>query len=218
MEESTSREKILKKIRNALVEKTEPPFPITDQQSPVYPEFTDPLDVTFAKNLVDAGGKFVFSESIDEFACNLKSFSLEKDWPVFFVPGAELQAILKENGIPFVSDHQQINKASMALIGCEYLIARHGTVMVSSRVLRGRKLLIYPDILIVAAFSSQLVPDLKDAFHRLHTRFADDIPSMVTLITGPAQFRGFGDKTILNIHGPKELYLFLIDDGAGFTD
>lgn len=211
MEESTSREKILKKIRNALIEKTELPFPIVDQQSPIYPELTGPIDVTFAEELVKAGGKFVFSESVDEFAGNLKSFSLEKDWPVFFVNDPHLLEILKENGIPFVSDYQRVNEVSIAIIPCEYLIARFGSVMVSSRITGGRKLVALPDILIVAAFTSQLVPDIKDAFHLLHTRYGDNMPSMVTLITGPAQFSGFEDKAIMNIHGPKEFYLFLID-------
>jgi len=60
MEESTSREKILKKVRDALIEKTEAPYPIIDQDSSVYKEITEPLDVAFAEELVRIAGKFVY--------------------------------------------------------------------------------------------------------------------------------------------------------------
>ena len=67
MEESTSREKVLKKVRDALIEKTEPPYPIIDQDSPVFREMTEPLDVNFAQELVKVSGKFVYCDSEDEF-------------------------------------------------------------------------------------------------------------------------------------------------------
>ena len=87
MEDSTSREKILKKVRDALIEKTETPYPILDQDSSVYREITDPLDVTFAEALVKIAGKFVYCESEDEFTGTLKSFILEKDWGLLYCQG-----------------------------------------------------------------------------------------------------------------------------------
>ena len=65
MEESTSREKVLKKVRHALIEKTEPPYPIIDQESPVFKEITEPHDVIFAQELVKVSGKFVYCEIED---------------------------------------------------------------------------------------------------------------------------------------------------------
>ena len=38
MEDTTSREKVLKKIRNALISKTNNPFPSLDIESSVYPD------------------------------------------------------------------------------------------------------------------------------------------------------------------------------------
>jgi len=85
MEDSTSREKILKRVRDALIEKTEAPYPIIDQDSSVYKEITEPLDVTFAEALVKIAGKFVYCESEDEFAATLKSLFLKKTGVFFFV-------------------------------------------------------------------------------------------------------------------------------------
>ncbi len=43
MEESTSREKVLKRVRDALIEKTEPPYPIIDQESSVFRDIPNRL-------------------------------------------------------------------------------------------------------------------------------------------------------------------------------
>ena len=48
MEESTSREKVLKKVRHALIYKTDHPFPHVDFVSPVYKPMGDPRDVCVA--------------------------------------------------------------------------------------------------------------------------------------------------------------------------
>ena len=84
MEESTSREKVLKKIRAALIDKTGPPYPVIEQESSVYKEISEPLDVTFAQEFVNVAGKFVYCENHDEFIATLQSFIMEKEWPVVF--------------------------------------------------------------------------------------------------------------------------------------
>jgi len=128
MEESTSREKILKKIRNALIEKNDPPYPILDQDSDVFPEITESLDVVFAQALVSMAGKFVYAESEDEFMGVLKSFILEKDWPLLYCLDPLLHSRLKQAGIPFESDPAKITEARIGITRCESLIARFGSI------------------------------------------------------------------------------------------
>lgn len=212
MEESTSREKVLKKVRDALIEKTEPPYPIIDQESSVYKPMTDPLDVTFAEALVKMAGKFVYCESMDEFFGTLKSFILEKDWPLLYAYDSKIQILLKEGGIPFSSDRENILEAKLGITRCEFLIARLGTVMISSGITPGRKLSIYPDIHLVLAYASQLVPDLKNALHQLRKKYNNQFPSIVSLITGPSRTADIEKTLVMGAHGPKELYVFLIDD------
>jgi len=86
------------KIRDALIEQTEPLYPIIDNESSVYPEITEPLDITFAEAFVKTSGNFVYCESEDEFLAVLQSFILEKDWPVLFCYDEYLHDILKKNG------------------------------------------------------------------------------------------------------------------------
>ena len=84
MEQVTSREKILKRVRDALLEQSDPPFPILDTETDLYFPIEEGLDVTFAQELIKVAGKFVYSESEDEFIGTLKSFILEKDWPLLY--------------------------------------------------------------------------------------------------------------------------------------
>lgn len=212
MEESTSREKVLKKIRDALIEKTEAPYPVVDKESPVFKEMTEPADVTFAEALVNAGGKFVYCESQDEFISILQSFILEKDWPLLWCLDPLLQQILRDGGIPFESAVDRFNEANVGITRCECLIARHGTVMVSSKLSPGRKIIAYPGIHLVAATASQLVPDIKKGIQLIRKKYGEDFPSLVTLITGPSRTADIEKTLVMGAHGPKELYIFLIDD------
>ncbi len=212
MEESTSREKILKKVRDALIEKTGTPYPVIDQESTVYKEITEPLDVAFAQELIRVSGKFVYCESIDEFHGILKSFILEKDWPVLFCFDPKIQNLLKSGGIPYESNHENILDAGIGITGCEYLIARLGTVMVSTRMNPGRKIMVYPEIHLVVGYTSQLVPDLKHALQNIKKKYLDQYPSMISLITGPSRTADIEKTLVMGAHGPKELYVFLIDD------
>ena len=214
MEDSTSREKILKKVRDALIEKTETPYPILDQDSSVYSEITEPLDVTFAEALVKIAGKFVYCESEDEFTGTLKSFILEKDWGLLYCQDLKLHQLLKTGGIPYESDPDAILEARIGITRCEYLIARLGTVMVSSRVSPGRKITVFPEIHLVLGYTSQLVPDLKQALANIRKKYRDDYPSMISLITGPSRTADIEKTLVMGAHGPKELYVFLIDDQA----
>jgi L-lactate dehydrogenase complex protein LldG len=217
MEESTAREKVLKKVRDALIEKTEPPYPIIDQESSVYKKMTEPLDVTFAQELVKAAGRFVYCESEDEFISTLKSFILEKEWGVMFCQDPHIQHILKTGGIPYEGNEQGISEASIGITRCEYLIARLGTVMVSSRLSPGRKITVFPEVHIVLAYSSQLVPDLNQALSNIKKKYKEQYPSMVSLITGPSRTADIEKTLVMGAHGPRDFYVFVIDD-AGFVE
>jgi L-lactate dehydrogenase complex protein LldG len=212
MEESTSKEKVLKKIRDALIEKTEPPYPIIDMEAPLFVAKTETPDVTFAEELVKVSGKFGYCESEDEFLSFLQSYILEKDWPVMFCYDEKLQKLLRQGGIPFESDPEKFIEMKLGITRCEFLIARLGTVMVSSRVSPGRRINVFPEMHIIVAYTSQLVPDLKDAFRALRNKYGEDFPSLVTLVTGPSRTADIEKTLVLGAHGPKELYVFLIED------
>lgn len=212
MEESTTKEKVLKRVRNALISKTSSPYSDVDMAAPVYQPITDALDITFAQELTNVGGHFIYCENMDEMTSTLSLLIQTNNLNPVFCADQALYEILRKSGIQIQNDRAEINNIRASVTTCEFLIARLGSVMVSSRTGHGRQLNIYPETHIVVAYSSQLVPDLKQAFTALKERYQNRMPSMVNVITGPSRTADIEKTLVMGAHGPRELYVFLIDD------
>ncbi|EOR94707.1 : hypothetical protein [Arcticibacter svalbardensis MN12-7] len=211
MKETTSKEKMLKKIRKALLEKRDNPYPTLEDTS-VYEPYTDYLDVLFAEQLSLVAGKFVFCEDELQFVENLLLLADEKGWRKIYCWEPPLQKVLEHFEFPFYStDTDFIAQAEVGITLCESLVARNGSVIVSNGNAAGRRLSIYPHCHIVVAYTSQLVLDLKDAFKLLKTKYDTDLPSMISAVTGPSRTADIEKTLVLGAHGPKELIVFLLE-------
>ena len=69
----------------------------------------------------------------------------------------------------------------------------------------------YPEIHVVIAYADQLVDDLKDAFVAVQAKYSGKIPSMLSVITGPSRTADIEKTLVVGVHGPKEVFLFLIE-------
>ena len=67
-----------------------------------------------------------------------------------------------------------------------------------------------PHVHVVVAESSQVVPDLGSALALAKARHGDQMPSMLSFITGPSRTGDIERILVLGAHGPKELYLVLV--------
>ncbi len=83
--------------------------------------------------------------------------------------------------------------------------------MLSNGNAAGRRLSIYPGVHIVLAYTSQLVPDLKDGFALIKKKYGTEIPSMISNVTGPSRTADIEKTLVLGAHGPKELFVFLLE-------
>jgi len=212
MEESTQREKVLKKIRNALIHKTSNPYPAPDFESNIYKETTEPLEILFAEEFIKVSGKFVYCETEVEFLENLKALMLENQWENVFCREDKIKKALIEGDIPFLYEEDDLHDLEIGITLCEFLVARLGSIMVSSKQQCGRRMLVYPPVHIVLAYTSQLVPDLKQALAGIKLKYGDKIPSMISVITGPSRTADIEKTLVMGAHGPKEIYVFLVDD------
>jgi len=212
MEESTQREKVLKRVRNSLISKTSNPFPDIDFDSNVYHNISDSLEVLFAEEFINASGNFIFCESEQEFTENLNALIQENHWHTFFCREEKAKHLLKLANIPYLSDEVDFSEIEVGITLCEYLVARTGSIMVSSKQLCGRRMFVFPPIHLVIAYTSQLVPDIKQALLAIRKKYGDKIPSMVSFITGPSRSADIEKTLVMGMHGPKEIYTFLIDD------
>jgi L-lactate dehydrogenase complex protein LldG len=211
MEESTSREKVLKRVRNALIYKTDNPYAQVDFESPVYKELEDSLDVSFAQEFTKVGGQFVYCEGEEDLVNTISAIASDKNWQDVYCADPSIQYILTQAGIPFHADQEEFHDLKVGVTGCEYLVSRLGSIMISSRQDSGRRLNVYPEVHIVIAYSSQLLEDLKDAFAAIREKYGTKLPSLISLITGPSRTADIEKTLVMGAHGPKEIYVFFTE-------
>ena len=104
-----------------------------------------------------------------------------------------------------------LESSDAAITGCEYLVARTGTIVMSAAQQSGRTVSVYAPIHICIAYSHQLVYDIKDALLFLKEKYAENIPSLITFASGPSRTADIEKTLVTGVHGPKEVYLFLVD-------
>jgi L-lactate dehydrogenase complex protein LldG len=207
---TTSKEKLLKKIRQALLEKRDNPYPNLENQ-PLYPAVDEMLEVMFAEQFTAVSGQFAFCEDEIQFIETLLILADERDWRKIYCWEPALQEILARYEYPYYETDKDFEQAEVGFTLCEALIARNGSILLSNSNAAGRRLSIYPPVHIVLAYASQLVPDLKDGFKLLKQKYGANIPSMITNVTGPSRTADIEKTLVLGAHGPKELFVFLLD-------
>jgi L-lactate dehydrogenase complex protein LldG len=213
MQDSTTpREKILKQVRQALIQKSLIEQKDVDQESEIYAPSEDPLELQFAQNFAEINGKFVFCESENEFIENITFIAKEGEWKNIYCKEPRLQEFLKQAQISFSDDNSSFLETDIGVTDCECIVARTGSIIASSKQVSGRRLLVYPNIHVVVAYASQLVLDIKDALKFIRNKYNNQIPSMITTISGPSRTADIEKTLVQGAHGPKEIYLFLIDD------
>lgn len=212
MEESTTKEKILKKVRNALLSKRENPFQEIDFKSPVLKELADVPEIEFASNLNENGGTFVYCENEKVFVENIKSLVDQRNWQSIFSIDEKLTGLLQTGGINVESSDEKFNSQIAGITRCEFLIGRFGSVMVSSALSSGRRMFVFPEVHIVFAYTSQVVAELKDALSGMKKKYSNKLPSQIIVISGPSRTADIEKTLVMGAHGPKELIVFVIDD------
>ncbi|HLS94372.1 L-lactate dehydrogenase complex protein LldG [Sphingobacterium allocomposti] len=208
---TTAKERMLKKIRQALLQKRDNPH-MDFEDSPLYKDEEESLDVTFARELTRASGNFVYCDGEIALIENLILLAEKLKVKKIFAWEKDIQGLLGSYGFPVYTSDHNFEAADVGITTCEALIARNGSVLVSNANAAGRRLSIYPPVHIVVAKASQLVMDIKHGLRRLAERYPNELPSMVTLITGPSRTADIEKMLVLGAHGPKDLYVFLVED------
>ncbi|OYW17505.1 MAG: hypothetical protein B7Z54_08010 [Sphingobacteriales bacterium 12-47-4] len=99
----------------------------------------------------------------------------------------------------------------VSITSCESLVARTGTIVMSSNTESGRTSSVFSPIHICIAYTHQLVPDIKDVLIQLKNRYGQDPPSLFTFATGPSRTADIEKTLVVGVHGPGEVFLFLVD-------
>jgi L-lactate dehydrogenase complex protein LldG len=210
MQISPAKENILKKIRQALVNPTPVPFPQSEGNSNVYAAPTQENEIEFAENFGRISGRFIYCADNAEMTTHLQQLITSNSWAQVFCRESRLLKIL-EDPLKGILIKKDLPEADVSITTCEALIARTGSIMMSSAQESGRTVSVYAPVHICIAYTSQLVYDIRDALEMLSVKYKDNIPSFITLATGPSRTADIEKTLVVGVHGPKDVYVFLID-------
>lgn len=210
MKVSTSKEKILKNIREALANPVPLPFPKSEGSLPVFPALTEDLEVLFAEEFTRLLGKFAFCIDEEDASAQIKNLITARSWKSVYCVEDDLKKILPSEKFP------QLNTTSLAdceaaVTTCHYLVARTGAIVMSSAQQSGRTVSAYTPVHICVAYTDQVVFDTRDALAALKNKYGNDLPSFITFAAGPSRTADIEKTLVTGVHGPGEVYVFLIE-------
>lgn len=203
MATSQAKENILKKIRQALSHPAPLPFPQSEGANSVFQQSSEDHEVIFAQEFTKLMGKFAFCTDENDMQLQLQQLITLKQWTKVYC--------IEEKWKPVFSNTDDLAACDVSITGCEYLIARTGTIVMSTAQKSGRTVSVYAPIHICIAYTSQLVYDIKDALQSVKEKYAGNPPSLISFATGPSRTADIEKTLVTGVHGPKQVYVFLVD-------
>lgn len=200
---SPAKENILKRIRQALSNPVPVPFPQSEGVNSVFHPVPDDLGVVFAEEFVKLQGRFAFCADEHDMVQQVQQLVAAKEWSKVYCNEDKWNNIF--------SNTIGLSSCDVSITGCELLVARTGTIVMSAAQQSGRTVSVYAPVHICIAYTSQLVYDIKDALQQLKEKYAGNIPSLITFASGPSRTADIEKTLVTGVHGPKEVYCFLVE-------
>lgn len=210
MNVSPSKENILKKIRKALSHSTPLPFPKSEGNDSVFHPLKQELAVEFAEQFSKLLGKFMYCLNNQELSSELTNLVAHQQWNKIYCREDKLKATLRENLFDNFSD-VELKDCDVSITGCEAIVARTGSIVLSAAQQSGRSVSVYAPVHVCIAYTNQLVYDIKDALQLVKDKYGNQLPSLISLATGPSRTADIEKTLVVGVHGPKEVYLFLVE-------
>ncbi|TAD81684.1 MAG: lactate utilization protein B/C [Bacteroidetes bacterium] len=208
---SNVRLQILKKINFALLQSTPRPFVPDESGTETYVRNDAELDLLFAETFTRLQGNFSYCLNTAEMVHQMTQLATHKAWDKWFCGSKELRLKMEQLGwqLPW---HNDLASCNVAITGCESLVARTGSMVLSSAASSGRTASVYAPAHICVAYSHQLVYDISDALSLLQQKYpGPKMPSLISFASGPSRTADIEKTLVTGVHGPKEVFCFLID-------
>ena len=205
----SARESILKKIRQALTKPTSLPFPEIENK-PVFPPAQQELEIQFAEAFTRLQGNFSFCLDEAELVHQLQVLAERKQWSKWFCNQQAIKQSFGKNNWPF-QWFNQLAECQVSITGCEALVARTGSIVLSSMSSGGRTPSVYAPAHICIGYTRQLVYDIGDALQQLQIKYGENMPSLISFASGPSRTADIEKTLVTGVHGPKEVYCFLLE-------
>lgn len=212
---SKSKESILSRIRRSLTGYEAPmPFPEAEEQ-PLASVFA-PSDLSneeiFAEEFTKLGGKFVYCDNEGELLENLTNLYDSRSWNEMLCADAYVLNLAQQADLTFIKPSDPNNTtADASITGCEALVARTGSVLLSSKQHDGRVSPVFYPAHIIIAYPDQISSDIGPALETLKVKYGEELPSMINLNTGPSRTADIEKTLVVGVHGPGEVFLFYLN-------
>lgn len=215
MKTSKAREHILGRIRKGLSNgRLSIPFPEVEKDSigSYFEASSLSNEELYATEFIKLGGKFMFCDTEQDFHEDLLTLCDNMGWKEVFCSDVRLLEGLRNPNFDFIKPLDPSNATADACItDCELLVARTGSTLITSNQQYGRIAPVYYPVHIIVAYMSQVVYDLPEALAFLHKKYGMQLPSMINLNTGPSRTADIEKTLVVGVHGPGEVYCFLIN-------
>lgn len=199
----TSRERVLKNIRQALSSPVPVPFPQHEGSASLFPEAGEDLSVQFATAFTELQGKFVYCEHEEQLEGGIRKLIEAREWTKIYCSTPRWQDSF--------SNTISIASCDAAITACEYLVARTGSIVLSAADTDGRTASVYAPVHICIAYTGQLVYEVRDALVSLREKYGSGLPSFICFASGPSRTADIEKTLVTGVHGPREVYVFLVE-------
>lgn len=180
----------------------------------------DSLSEQLIKELLNVNTEVRIAETEDELkslitelisAKGISSFSMsESD----YLKKLGLRDFMTSEGLKYLeaNDKEVIAKAGIGITEVDYAIADTGTLVLLTDGKRPRSVSLLPPTHLAIIKKDNIVSNINELFVILKQKLDDtqDITSCMTFITGPSRTADIELTLTLGVHGPKELFVFIL--------
>jgi len=214
-----SRDAVLGRIRTLLGSEPSGPLPPVPEVWPDTQPSRARMAEQFAEALAVVQGEMVRCATMDDARRKLAELAAANNWSSVGSLDRPLCRSVAEGLAPgavlLESPHwnpKQMAPLDAGLLEADYLLADTGSAMIACGRPEQRILVYIPPACVIVASSDRLREHLPSAWREIAPRVADPaLRGEFVLVTGPSRTADIEKILILGVHGPKRLFILLID-------
>lgn len=176
------------------------------------PKKDEYIEERFTKNFSENGGKFLYASTREECNDFFQKILDENNWNKKTILCFKKNLINDFfNDVNFETNKTNLN-SNLLITGCEFLVAKDGSILVSAHQIKSYKIKDIPINIIVLAKTSQLSETVSKGLEGIRIKYSNNLPSNITSIKNfnceeneKLNFLTYGTSS-------KNLYLILLED------